>query len=193
MFDPISKVTKGDAILLGEEDSSLSSGGKSKSIDIECYVPMDAPPANLLPSGHYPKDKSPPSPSWKSYLKELGMDALSLCLTLPILTIFTLIALLNTAKRHFDLKHSTSNSIHQRRLQEMKVDEEITRDETYYAKRWGYDCQEHKAITEDGFILKMYRFSPQHAGPTNGKPRRLKYRFYLTLSFIFLDGPFSFT
>jgi hypothetical protein len=160
---------------------------------------MGAPPANLLSPGHNAKNKSSPlsSPtsSWKAYMKELGMDTLSLCLTLPILTFFTLIALLNTAKRHFDLKHSTnSNNINQRRLQEMKVDEEITRDETYYAKRWGYNCQEHRAITEDGFILKMYRFYSNHAGPANGvngMPAELETHFYLTSAFFFF-WPFLF-
>jgi hypothetical protein len=150
---------------------------------------MGGPPANLLSPGHNAKDKSSsslPSSSWKAYMKELGMDTLSLCLTLPILTFFTLIALLNTAKRHFDLKHSTSsNNINQRRLQEMKVDEKITRDETYYAKRWGYDCQEHTAITEDGFILKMYRFSSNHAGRANGMPSGFQLPLYLTLRFLF--------
>ncbi|KAF7725199.1 hypothetical protein EC973_000365 [Apophysomyces ossiformis] len=36
-------------------------------------------------------------------------------------------------------------------------DEEITTDETYYPKRYGYDCQVHRVLTEDGYILIMYR------------------------------------
>ncbi|GAA5802632.1 hypothetical protein HPULCUR_008105 [Helicostylum pulchrum] len=36
-------------------------------------------------------------------------------------------------------------------------DELLTQDETYYASRWGYTSQLHKVVTEDGYILTMYR------------------------------------
>ncbi|RUP50422.1 Alpha/Beta hydrolase protein [Jimgerdemannia flammicorona] len=35
--------------------------------------------------------------------------------------------------------------------------EAITREEGCYAHRWGYHWEEHHIVTEDGFILKMYR------------------------------------
>ncbi|ORZ08919.1 Alpha/Beta hydrolase protein [Absidia repens] len=61
---------------------------------------------------------------------------------------------------------------HQQRLQELKVDEEITQDETYYARRWGYDCQQYNARTKDGYILKMYRFSTQGNKKLDSEPPR---------------------
>ncbi|KAI8340343.1 Alpha/Beta hydrolase protein [Chlamydoabsidia padenii] len=85
-------------------------------------------------------------------LDESWMEIMSFCLTLPILAMFNLIAWLNTTRRRL------KQGAHQQQL-ETNVEEDITQDETYYASRWGYHCQQHTVITQDGYQLNLYRFS----------------------------------
>ncbi|ORZ13635.1 Alpha/Beta hydrolase protein [Absidia repens] len=55
--------------------------------------------------------------------------------------------------------------MHQQRVQDLNLDEEIAQDESYYARRWGYDCHQHNVTTQDGYILKMYRFAQKRKIP----------------------------
>ncbi|CAO3597669.1 unnamed protein product [Absidia cylindrospora] len=96
------------------------------------------------------------------------MEIVSFSLTLPILTVFTMIALLDTAKRRWwDLKRhdSNQNPMDRQHLQDLNLDEEIAQDEFYYARRWGYDCHQYNVTTQDGYILKMYRFAQKRKIP----------------------------
>ncbi|KAI8344495.1 Alpha/Beta hydrolase protein [Chlamydoabsidia padenii] len=154
MIDPNYKAIRKD------DDLTHSYLSTNKSIDIECFVRMESPTNSTACRC------SKNIPAWK----EVCMDTLSFCLTLPFLAALTLVALLNTAKRHFDLKQPTTS--HQQRLQENQADEDITQDETYYAQRWGYNCQSHKTITEDGHILQMYRFGPKGNAERTGESRK---------------------
>lgn len=122
------------------------------------------------------------------------MAILSFCLTMPILIIFTLIALVDTAKRRRwwgALKQRDSNQtpLHQQNLQHLKIDEEITQNELYYAKRWGYDCQQHKVITQDGYILTLYRFAQKRKfsgkAAKRGNLNFFELRFFFCLTFFF--------
>ncbi|CAO3600660.1 unnamed protein product [Absidia cylindrospora] len=166
MFGPTDKVLI-DEFIIDSNHTNQPPGinNKHPPLESECHVHMNSQPSTC----QCPKSVS----SWKFYLEELYLGMTTLFLTMPIVTFFTMIALLNTAKRRY-MSTTILSPIpaHQRRLQELKVDEEITQDETYYARRWGYDCQQYNARTKDGYILKMYRFSTQVKNLDSDSPRK---------------------
>jgi hypothetical protein len=46
-----------------------------------------------------------------------------------------------------------------------KPHESLTNDQFYYAETWGYKCDAHEVLTEDGYLLVMYRLSKQGDDP----------------------------
>ncbi|ORX49181.1 alpha/beta-hydrolase [Hesseltinella vesiculosa] len=132
----------------------------------ECSIAMDP---SLLQSPHH--DRKRPSRSWRETIHDRSLQALSFCLTIPVLTVFTTIALFDTAKRRHNLRHEADAWTEERLQQEHRnPGEQITQDDTYYAQRWGYQCHTHQAITKDGHILKMYRFGAKNKPMGQGPP-----------------------
>ncbi|RCH81022.1 hypothetical protein CU098_004643 [Rhizopus stolonifer] len=55
-------------------------------------------------------------------------------------------------------------------FEQLIPDEMITADETYYAKKWGYESEKHELVTEDGYIIVMYRIYKKGTNPKGKKP-----------------------
>ncbi|PHZ14919.1 alpha/beta-hydrolase [Rhizopus microsporus ATCC 52813] len=51
-------------------------------------------------------------------------------------------------------------------LENTLPDEVITQDETYYAEKWGYISEKHEVVTEDGYIIIMYRLYRKGCKPS---------------------------
>ncbi|KAI9302408.1 Alpha/Beta hydrolase protein [Cunninghamella echinulata] len=141
---------------------------------IECQVQVDDTIISPSPSSSTFSSYD----ATKSKIYDCIMDVTSLCLTVPLLSFFTVNALFYTIKKRWKQRDyfmnrprsststCTSTSIDNDDL----TNEYITRDETYYAKRWGYDCQQCEITTKDGYVLKMYRFSSSKINSENKKP-----------------------
>jgi hypothetical protein len=82
---------------------------------------------------------------------------MSVVLSLPILLLLLSMATFQTAKAHL-LDLYLFRKKRPQDHEEIEIpDELLTRDETYYADRWGYTSEMHEVLTQDGYILKMYR------------------------------------
>ncbi|CAO3611835.1 unnamed protein product [Cunninghamella blakesleeana] len=113
------------------------------------------------------------SSTMKSKLYDCLVEVTSLCLTVPLLSLLTVNALVYTFKRQrqqSDLDPSFTPNEDDDLEMKYSIYEDITQDETYYAKRWGYDCQQYEIITKDGYVLKMYRFSSPKISSESKKP-----------------------
>ena len=77
-------------------------------------------------------------------------EALSTVLYLTILSVICTIAFVQTAQR--------SLADRARVVDEGNIpDEEVVPDDRYYIRRWGYQVRTYEVITEDGYILVLYR------------------------------------
>lgn len=114
------------------------------------------------------KDRVPPSQNPKINIKRIKRtwlqhtilftrNVLSIVLSAPILIILLSIATFKTAKTHLIDTYYRRKVRPQHAKEQFVPDELLTQDETYYASRWGYTSQLHKVVTEDGYILTMYR------------------------------------
>ncbi|KAI7894384.1 Alpha/Beta hydrolase protein [Mucor mucedo] len=96
----------------------------------------------------------------------ISRNIISFILSAPILLILLSIATFKTAKVH--LLEKT------KRIQEdqeaLKPDELLIQDETYYADRWGYKSEMHQVLTQDGYVLQMYRISKKGSNPQGKRP-----------------------
>lgn len=95
---------------------------------------------------------------------------ISIILSMPILGFFVVIALYKTATAHV-LDTYLRKTIREHDLNDIVPEnEQLTQDETYYAERWGYKSELHHVVTEDGYILKMYRIFKKDTNPQGRKP-----------------------
>lgn len=96
----------------------------------------------------------------------ISRNIISFLLSVPVLLILLSIATFKTAKVH--LLEKT------KRIQEdqeaIKPDELLLQDETYYAERWGYKSEMHQVLTQDGYVLQMYRISKKGSNPQGKRP-----------------------
>ncbi|KAG0780631.1 hypothetical protein G6F22_009979 [Rhizopus arrhizus] len=108
----------------------------------------------------------------RSLIERLIIDIraiLSTLLSLPILVILVLFAIYHTTKSQIlDLLYFRTKRP-QDVFENIIPDEVITKDETYYAKKWGYESERHEVITEDGYIIIMYRIYKKGSNPRVGK------------------------
>ncbi|KAG0164611.1 hypothetical protein DFQ30_009707 [Apophysomyces sp. BC1015] len=75
-----------------------------------------------------------------------------------IMSVLAIIALVTTWRRAYTMDiHRTACKQDEKKI----LEEKVSADETYYAKRYGYDCQIHRVVTEDGHVLVIYRISKQ--------------------------------
>lgn len=104
----------------------------------------------------------------RSLIERLIIDIraiLSTLLSLPILVILVLFAIYHTTKSQIlDLLYFRTKRP-QDVFENIIPDEVITKDETYYAKKWGYESERHEVITEDGYIIIMYRIYKKGSNP----------------------------
>lgn len=96
----------------------------------------------------------------------ISRDILSIILSAPILLILLSIATFKTAKVH--LLDKTKRP--QQDQESFKPDELLIQDETYYANRWGYTSEMHQVLTQDGYVLKMFRIFKKGSDPKGKRP-----------------------
>lgn len=89
----------------------------------------------------------------------------SIILSAPILLYFVTIATYRTAKTHVLDTYYYKKKRAQDNEEEITVKELLTQNEIYYANQWGYTSEMHQAVTEDGYILSMYRISKKGTNP----------------------------
>lgn len=94
---------------------------------------------------------------------------LSLLLSLPILATFLSIAVWRTGKAYILDAYYYKKKRPQDCFEVPIHDELLVPDETYYADRWGYTSEMHEVLTQDGYILKMYRIFKKRTNP-QGNP-----------------------
>lgn len=105
-------------------------------------------------------------------------NTVSILLSLPILLILLSMAVFQTAKTHI----LDSYLFRKKRPQDHKEfgvpDEQLIPDETYYANRWGYKSEMHEVLTQDGYILTMYRIFKKGSLPHGIVIIKSKMRFF---------------
>jgi hypothetical protein len=96
--------------------------------------------------------------------------AMSIVFSLPILLLLLSMATFQTAKTYL----LDSCLFRKKRPQDHEEldapDELLTQDETYYADRWGYTSEMHEVLTQDGYILTMYRIFKKGSLPQGNYP-----------------------
>lgn len=100
------------------------------------------------------------------YLKTI----ISVLLSAPILLILLTIATIQTATTELIDTYYYKKKRPQENQESLIPNEFISADETYYASRWGYKSEPHQVVTEDGYILTMYRISKKANKGPRGKP-----------------------
>lgn len=91
----------------------------------------------------------------RSYLESLTLfihKVVSTVLSWSILLLITTIAFYQT-------RYNTNHDSARRHIEDDQHDpqEEITQDESYYARRWGYTSESYEIVTSDGYVLRMHR------------------------------------
>lgn len=124
---------------------------------------------DLLPPKRVPADRKKVQRIKRGLLKRIIIDIqaiISMTLSLPILIVLVLLAIYKTTKTHVldVLYHKTERS--QDILENALPDEDITQDETYYAEKWGYISEKHEVVTEDGYIIIIYRLYRKGCKPS---------------------------
>lgn len=95
----------------------------------------------------------------------ISRDIISFLLSAPILLILLSIATFKTARAQLS---ETKRAQEDQEL--LKPNELLMQDETYYADRWGYKSEMHQVLTQDGYVLKMYRISKKGSNPQGRRP-----------------------
>lgn len=96
----------------------------------------------------------------------ISRNILSISLSAPILLFLLSIATFKTIKVHLLDK----NKRPQEDQELLKPVELLTQDETYYADRWGYKSEMHQVLTQDGYVLKMFRIFKKGSNPQGKRP-----------------------
>lgn len=136
---------------LSWSDHVKSPGSKTPQIT---YYYHRHDPAIPIPYNHLP-----PKPLDRPFLDHFRIfkaNLVSLFVSTFLLTILVTLAfardvpifLRRTFKRLMGLCEANSEPV--------GPNEEITSDENYYAWRWGYEWEERRVVTEDGFILSLH-------------------------------------
>ncbi|KAI8384460.1 Alpha/Beta hydrolase protein [Radiomyces spectabilis] len=90
--------------------------------------------------------------------------AVSSVLSLAVVLCFLPLALFQTAVRnHTDKNRRGSDHIPKNDQEWEETKEQITHDEAYYARHWGYSCEAYDITTQDGYVLRMYRINKKEA------------------------------
>jgi hypothetical protein len=90
---------------------------------------------------------------------------ISILLSAPILATFLAIATWRTGKAYILDSYYYKKTRPQDFLEHPIPDELLVPDETYYAGRWGYTSEMHEVLTQDGYILRMYRIFKKGTNP----------------------------
>ncbi|KAI9497470.1 Alpha/Beta hydrolase protein [Zychaea mexicana] len=88
-------------------------------------------------------------------------------LSLSILSVICTIAFAQSAQRAYSEEGRAMNSD-----ERDYPDEKIVPDECYYIKRWGYEARVYDIVTDDGYILRMYRIIGGGGGSNDNSKKR---------------------
>lgn len=114
-------------------------------------IPLSSKPPHRIPLHQRNVTRIKRSVLQKSVLAVKSV--VSALLSFPLLFFFVTMAVYTTGKQQLLDKRKRIQEANEKDM----PDELLTQDETYYAERWGYTSEMHEVVTQDGYILKMYR------------------------------------
>ncbi|KAI7859872.1 Alpha/Beta hydrolase protein [Circinella umbellata] len=139
---------------------SPSRGGSSSPIHSHHSDQQPSPPQQTLPQR---KRIS------RTYTQRISIQItqfISSVLTLSILTVICTMAFAQNAYRTLTERGRVAHPD-----EDDCPKEKIVPDECYYIKRWGYEPRIYNVITEDGYILRMYRIIAKDKKSNNGSKK----------------------
>lgn len=109
--------------------------------------------------------------SMSQHLMLTARSLASIILSAPMLLYFVTIATYRTAKTHIlDTYYYKKKRAQDKEEKILNQKELLTQDEVYYANLWGYTSEKHEVVTEDGYILIMYRILKKGTNPQGKRP-----------------------